>query len=67
MTAIALKVGGAVTVNTLVPVTPPTTAEMVVLPPDSPVAKPPAVMVATDVFDELHVAWLVRLLVLPSE
>ena len=48
------------TVSVLLPVTPATAAEMVVVPAETPVARPPALIVATPVFDEVHVAWLVR-------
>jgi hypothetical protein len=40
---------------------------MVVLPGPTPVAKPVVLMVATPVFEEVHVAVLVRSFVLPSE
>jgi hypothetical protein len=46
--------------------TDPDVALIVVLPTPAPVAKPEALMVATVVADELHVAVLVRFCVLPS-
>jgi hypothetical protein len=51
----------------VLPVTPAKLAEMVVVPAATAVARPPVAMVATDVRDELHVAWLVIFAVLPSE
>ena len=44
----------------------PETAVIVVVPAPAPVASPAALMVATTVFDEDHVAVLVRSFVLPS-
>jgi hypothetical protein len=40
---------------------------MVVVPAETPAAKPPVLIVATDVLDDVHVAWPVRFCVLPSE
>ena len=40
------------------PVTPDSVAEMVVVPAETPVARPLVLIVATPVFDEVHVAWL---------
>ena len=45
-----------VTVAVVLPVTPLIMAEIVVVPPPCPVARPPDEIVATEVFDELHVA-----------
>ena len=47
-------------VNVVDPVIPLEAAWMVVLPADAAVASPPAAIVATDVFDEVHAAVLVR-------
>ena len=44
-----------VTVAVVLPVTLPITAEIVVVPPPCPVPRPPDEIVATAVFDELHV------------
>ncbi len=44
-----------VTVAVALPFTPFNAAEIVVVPPPCPVASPPAEIVATGVFDELHV------------
>ena len=59
VTAIVTRVG-AVTVSVVVPFTLPEVALMVDVPVPTAVAKPPAVMVATLVVAELHVAVLVR-------
>jgi hypothetical protein len=40
---------------------------MVVVPAETPVARPLALTTATTVLDETHVAWLVTFWVLPSE
>jgi hypothetical protein len=45
-----------VTVAIVLPVMPLITAEIVVVPPPSPVARPAEEIVATPAFDELHVA-----------
>src|SRR5262249_29984046 len=45
----------------------PRDAEMVDVPWATPVARPPAAIVATAVLDELQVTWLVTFCVLPSE
>jgi hypothetical protein len=50
-----------------VPFTPPEVAWIVVLPAPTPVARPPAPIVATPVFDEVHVTVAVRFCVVPSE
>ena len=66
MTAIDCSVA-AVTVSVAeLLVTDPDVALIVVLPTPAPVARPEALMVATVVADELHVAVLVRFCVLPS-
>ena len=54
--AIELSVGTVCTVNVVLPVTPASVAERVVLPADTAVARPLALMVATVVCDELHAA-----------
>ncbi len=57
----------ALTINVVEVENAPTTALIVVVPFAIPVAKPPGeVIVATDIFDELHVALEVRSLALPS-
>jgi hypothetical protein len=48
-------------------VTPARAAEIVVLPAETAVARPLALMVATAVLDDVHAAWLVRFCVLLSE
>src|SRR5712691_2188590 len=55
------------TVKALLPVTPAQLAPIWEVPWAVPVARPPAVTVATAVFDETHVTELVRSWVLPSE
>ncbi len=66
-TDMATKVGGALTVNRVVPVTPLNVAEIVVVPAASPVARPPALTVAAEVLDEAHATWLLKFCALPSE
>ena len=56
----------AVTVSTVEPVTPLSVALMVLVPLLTPVARPPALMVATEVVAEAHVTWAVRFCVLLS-
>ena len=51
------------TVAVVLPVTPLSVAEIVVVPPPCPVASPPDEMVATEVFDELQVTLDVTLAV----
>ena len=46
---------------------PVSAAEIVVAPAEVAVARPLALTEATAVLDEVHVAWLVRFAVLPSE
>ncbi len=67
VTAIEVKVGGGFTVSKVLPVTPESAAEMVVVPAATAVADPAALMVATLLLDEVHVTWLVRFFVLLSE
>ena len=57
---------GPVTVSPVEPLIPPEVAWIVVLPAATPVAKPPLVIVATDVVDEVQVTELVRFCVLLS-
>jgi hypothetical protein len=64
-TAIEIKLA-AVTVNVVVPLTPPKAAPMVVPPAASPVASPVAVIVAAATFVEVQMAELVRLAMVPS-
>jgi hypothetical protein len=59
VTAIDCSVA-SVTVNVVDPLTAPDVALIVDVPTPAPVARPPAVIVAAAVFDELHVAVLVR-------
>jgi hypothetical protein len=59
--------GAACTVRFVLPVTPLSVAEMVVLPALTAVATPALLIVATLVLEEVHVAWLVRFCVLLSE
>ena len=59
--------GAAWTVRVLVAVTPLSAAEMTVAPAETPVASPLVLMVATAVFEEVHVTRLLRFCVLPSE
>jgi hypothetical protein len=65
VTAIDCSVA-AVTVNPVDPTMEAEVAEIVEVPTAAPVARPAAVMVAVAVFDELHVAVLVRFWVVPS-
>jgi hypothetical protein len=62
----AIDTRGAVTVRVVVPCTAPEPAVIVVLPMATPLASPPALIVATPGTEELHVAVLVRFSVLPS-
>ena len=55
------------TVSSVLPLTPASVAEMLVLPRETAVASPLALMVATAVLDEDHVTWLVMFWVLLSE
>lgn len=63
----AVSVGGAWTVSVVPLVTPANPAKIVVVPAETAVAKPLALIVATVVLDEVHAAWLVRFCVLLSE
>jgi hypothetical protein len=65
VTAIDCNVA-AVTVSVVEPAMDDDVAEIVELPTPAPVARPAAVIVADAVFDELHVAVLVRFWVVPS-
>jgi hypothetical protein len=51
---------GAVTVSVVVPCTAPEVAVIVVLPKASPLAIPPALIVATPGIDDIHVAEAVK-------
>jgi hypothetical protein len=51
----------------VLPVTPDDVEEIVVLPADTPLASPLALIVATVVFDEAQVTWLVIFCVVPFE
>ncbi|HXO06277.1 MAG TPA: hypothetical protein VN884_11680 [Candidatus Sulfotelmatobacter sp.] len=66
VTAIDTSVG-AVTVSVVEPLMAPEVALIVLVPAATPVANPPAVIVATAVVDELHVAVLVKFCVELSE
>jgi hypothetical protein len=66
VTAIDCKTA-AVTVRTVDPVTPPSVALIVEVPVDTAVARPPLVMVATEVVADAHVTWLVKFCVELSE
>ena len=66
VTAIDCKTA-AVTVSTVEPVTPPSVALIVEVPVDTAVARPPLVMVATEVVADAQVTWLVRSCVELSE
>ena len=59
--------GATWTVRVVLPLTPLSPAEMVVVPADTAVAKPLALIVATPVLDDVQVTWLVRFCVLLSE
>src|SRR6202041_3230344 len=65
VTAIDCSVA-AVTVSAVDPLTVPDVALIVDVPTPAPVPSPPAVIVATVVVPELHVAVLVRFCVVPS-
>jgi hypothetical protein len=56
---------GATTVNVALPLVPPTVAEIVALPGESPVARPAELTVAAVAFEDAHVADAVTLLVVP--
>ena len=57
----------AVTVSTVEPLTPPSVALIVEVPVATAVARPAAVIVATEVVAEAQVTWLVRFCVELSE
>ena len=65
VSAIETKVAG-VTVNVAVPVAVPEVALIAVVPAATPLARPPPVIVAMFVAEELQVAEAVRFCVLPS-
>ena len=67
VTVMDVSVGGGRTVKGAAPVTPPNVAKMVVAPTETPVARPLELIVATPDDDEVHVTWLVKFCVLPSE
>jgi hypothetical protein len=56
----------ATTVSVVLPTTPPKDAEIVVVPPLAPVARPVVLTVATEVLEDSQLAVEVRFLVLPS-
>ena len=66
LTAIDCRVAEVTVRRTVFETTPPCVAVTLVVPAVSPVAKPPAVIVATAVLEELQVTELVRFCVLPS-
>ncbi len=53
--AVVMESGAACTVSPVVPETPLSVAEIVVLPTPTPVASPAVVMVDTPVWEEAHV------------
>ena len=55
------------TVSVVFPFTLPSVTVIVVVPAETPVANPPALIVATPGLPEFHVTWLVTFCVLPSE
>src|SRR5262245_62009457 len=59
--------GATCTVSDVVPLTPLSVAEIVVVPDAAVVARPEAEIVATFVSDEAHTACVVRFCVVPSE
>ena len=59
--------GATCTVSVVLPVTDPEVAEIVVVPPATPVARPDALTVATAGADDAQVTCSVRFCVLPSE
>jgi hypothetical protein len=65
---IAIDVSSAgATVSVVAPLTLPSVALMAVVPVPTPVARPDALIVATDVVAEAHVTWLVKFSVVLSE
>jgi hypothetical protein len=58
--AVVVTVSGVSTVKLVLPVIPLSTAEMVVLPALTPVARPALLVVATLATEEDQVTWLVR-------
>ena len=66
VTAIDFR-AAAVTVRTVDPAMLPSVALMLDVPAATPVARPPAVIVATAVVADAHVTWLVRFCVELSE
>ena len=67
VTAIEVSAGDAVTVSVVPLVTPARAAEIIVVPAETAVARPLALMVATTVVEDVQAAWLVRFCLLPSE
>ena len=65
VTAIDTNVGGP-TVKVVLPLTPPRVALICDVPCPAPLARPPAAIVATALFDDAQVAVLVSVWVLPS-
>ena len=59
--------GPAATVRPVLPLTDPRVAEIVVVPVETAVARPPVVTVATAVVDDAKVTWFVTSSVLVSE
>ena len=64
---VVIDSGAGCTVRPVLPGMPFNVAEMVVLPTNIPVARPPLVMPATPGLEDAHAAWPVRFCVLPSE
>ena len=57
---------GVPTVSVVLPEIAPNVALMVLVPAPAPVARPPAVIVATEVVADVHVTWAVKFCVLLS-
>ena len=66
VTTIDCSVAAVVTVRPVEPFMPFRDASIVVLPAPTPFARPLPIIVATAVFDDVQVAWLVRFCVLAS-
>src|SRR6266446_5061365 len=61
-----IETNAGCTVNVVAPEILPRVALMVEVPTPTPVASPPLVIVATDVFDDIHVTVVVMVFTLPS-
>ena len=67
MLAVARDSGATSTVSSVIPFRPDRVAEIVEPPPDSAVANPVELMLATVETEEFQAAWVVTSLELPSE